>query len=79
MFGGPGRKWRFRTNGFGARFIEAMSLHDDALMFRFWIKAATMSPGRVAQFLQGCLTEDDYRAALSALRRQVSGSAGGRG
>jgi len=82
VFGGPHRRWRFRTNAFGARFVEAMMLREDALMFRFWIKAAAMQPGRVANFLAGCTSEDDYRTAIAALRRTVSPAAraaGGRG
>lgn len=40
----------------------------DAELFRFWIDEASHRPGRVASALAGCLTPEDYRVALLALR-----------
>lgn len=72
VFGGPLNKWTFHTNAFGANYIRRMSIEEDAGLFRLWVRAAETSPGRVAQMLNGCLTADDYRRALVALRRQIS-------
>jgi hypothetical protein len=42
----------------------------DGMLFRLWIKMATVRPSRVAVALARCLTEDDYREALLKLARE---------
>lgn len=39
----------------------------DAMLFRFWIRAAESWPGETANILAQCHSAEDYRAALTLL------------
>lgn len=39
----------------------------DAVLFRFWIRAASEFPGATARALLHCTSADEYRAALMKL------------
>jgi hypothetical protein len=48
---------------------ELESIRVDAELFDFWVKEATFRPGRIASALAKCVSTEDYRNALTKLRK----------
>lgn len=42
----------------------------DAMLFRFWVRAASDFPGETAMAIARCLTPAEYRSALTELARR---------
>lgn len=42
----------------------------DAILFRYWITAASVKPSKVAKAIMNCLTPNEYRKALIELAKE---------